>query len=353
MSGSTETITLEILAKDLASGNIQQFIGHVDEAAKKGGILGSVFQGVGQHVGQSIASMINPTGLLVNVLDNAASAAMDIGKETLQQAIEGQAIAAQLDTALKDNIASWNGDKSAIEAASKAAERYAFVNDDVEKSVMGLVVHTHNLQDALDIVTVGEDLARMKGISLETATALLGKAYDGNTSALKRMGIQVDKGAKGMDAIRQVAKATAGQADKTASTFVGQMGRMGAAIQNTEENIGTNLIPTLTDWVTQLNNVLFNANAILGTVTGTVPPNWRDYGHGGGGGSGDQGSTTGDGGRYARRHHRSRTPGAAAGINIHFHSAYPPSPAEGQRLAQAVVPHIENEMRRRGSLAER
>ncbi|HUW17591.1 MAG TPA: hypothetical protein VMW94_10980, partial [Actinomycetes bacterium] len=57
---STETITLKLVAQDLASGNISKAIGGIDKMAQRGGIMGSVFQGVGLSVGQ----MLNPLALL-------------------------------------------------------------------------------------------------------------------------------------------------------------------------------------------------------------------------------------------------------------------------------------------------
>ena len=42
-----ETITLKLVAQDLATGNISKAIGKIDTLAKRGGIAGSVFQGIG------------------------------------------------------------------------------------------------------------------------------------------------------------------------------------------------------------------------------------------------------------------------------------------------------------------
>jgi len=54
------TITLRLLAQDLASGNVGKFIGNIDRLAKQGGLMGSVMQGVGQSFGQ----MLNPVALV-------------------------------------------------------------------------------------------------------------------------------------------------------------------------------------------------------------------------------------------------------------------------------------------------
>lgn len=385
MAGSTETITLAIVAKDLASGNISRFIGHMDTVAKRGGILASVFQGVGQHVGQSIGSMLSPTRALTGAIDAGTDAAMRLAEGVFTEYAQGEIVAARLDAALKANIENWNGDKSAIDAVSKSAEHFAFVNDDVENGVADLVVHTHNLNEALEIIPVAMDLARFKGISLQQAAILLGKAYDGNTTSLARMGIKLDKGAKGLDAIRQAARKVAGQAEKTASTFSGRMGAMGASVSNFQEDVGQKLIPVLEDWSNQILGMISNTTHALDVFGGpgkaleTVPKQSAG------------GSTTGNGrprsARDARRHHatgglirdygyvgetgmeridvtaqgarvtplggHASTAAAPVTVHINWQSFAAPSPTEAQRMARVMGQAVEDELRRRGSLSTR
>ena len=57
---ASETITLKLVAQDLASGNISKAIGNIDRLAQRGGIAGSIFQGVGLSIGQ----MLNPLSLM-------------------------------------------------------------------------------------------------------------------------------------------------------------------------------------------------------------------------------------------------------------------------------------------------
>ncbi len=78
------TITLKMIAKDLMSGNVGKAIAGLDKLAQKGGLVGSVAQGVGQSFGQ----MLNPLGLVTkgigmvtDVIGDAISKAADEQEE--------------------------------------------------------------------------------------------------------------------------------------------------------------------------------------------------------------------------------------------------------------------------------
>lgn len=54
------TITLKMLAQDLASGNVGKFIANMDRAAKQGGLLGNTIKGMSMSMG----AMLNPAALV-------------------------------------------------------------------------------------------------------------------------------------------------------------------------------------------------------------------------------------------------------------------------------------------------
>src|ERR1035437_8466330 len=70
---SKETITIEILAKDLASGNIGGLISNMDKAARQGGMLGATMKGVGLSMGMSL----NPVNMLANGVKDVVGAVVD------------------------------------------------------------------------------------------------------------------------------------------------------------------------------------------------------------------------------------------------------------------------------------
>ena len=88
--------------------------------------------------------------------------------------------------ATKDNIA-------AIDALITSAQHLGITDDQVRASIETATQYTHKFSDALKINKVAQDLAIAKGIDLETATAMVGKAYSGNGKALKHLGIDLTK----------------------------------------------------------------------------------------------------------------------------------------------------------------
>lgn len=77
---ATETVTLRLVAQDLMSGNVSKAIASIDKLAKKGGIVGSVLQGVGQSMGQMlnpVALVANGIGMVTSVMGDSIKAASD------------------------------------------------------------------------------------------------------------------------------------------------------------------------------------------------------------------------------------------------------------------------------------
>src|SRR5687768_476540 len=82
------------------------------------------------------------------------------------------------------------------------------------------------------------DLARAKGIDLQTATKLVGKVNADNIGILNRYGIAIDKNATKEQALDAIRKATAGQAAVYASGAAGSMERIQNTFGNIIEDIG-------------------------------------------------------------------------------------------------------------------
>ena len=104
---ATETITLRLVAQDLASGNISKAIGSIDKLAQRGGLVGSVFQGVGIQMGM----MLNP----VMLLGKGISAVTDIMGDSINAASEMEETQTKLDAVFidaADSIREWGSDSA-------------------------------------------------------------------------------------------------------------------------------------------------------------------------------------------------------------------------------------------------
>ena len=131
----------------------------------------------------------------------------------------------------------------AIDTQITAMQDLAFADDDVRESLITATSFTKNFNDALKIQNVAADVAAAKNISLEEATALVGKAYQGNTKGLKGLGVEVKKGVKGMGALNAVTKKYKGSAEAAANTTSGKFAKAQIGFNNVMEDFGAKLLP--------------------------------------------------------------------------------------------------------------
>lgn len=243
-----ETITLRLVAQDLMSGNVSKAIGSIDKLAKRGGLVGSVLQGVGQSFGQ----MLNPAALVAQGI----GAVTDALGDSLNAFREDALSQAQLRTALEANIKSWDGNTDAIERTIAARMDLAFSDDEQRASLSLLVAQVQDVNDALAIQGTAMDLARLKGVSLADASNTLAKAYNGSLTALNKMGIKLAAGTKGMGAVAAVQKRAAGQAKAFADTATGASERLNLKIGELQETIGGFINGPAAQFVDWLNDIV-------------------------------------------------------------------------------------------------
>lgn len=237
--------------------------GGLTEKLKEPALAKGVLQGVGFGAG-AIAF-----GGITKAIESGAEMLGDFVKAGAQ----AEATDAKLTTSLKANVPNWQAHNDEIESAARAAEKLGFEDDNLKDSLAAMVLHTHDVTKALQVERVAMDLARFKHIDLEAASTALGKAYDGNTTALKKMGIEVPKGVKGLEAIGAVQKAVAGQAEAFANTYEGQQEALSASIEAVKEKLGTALLPAfktiiafITDYVVPGIQNLIDGIGNLGTA---------------------------------------------------------------------------------------
>jgi hypothetical protein len=252
----TETITLRLVAQDLMSGNVSKAIGSLDRLAKRGGLVGSVLQGVGQSMGQ----LINPVALVANGIGMVTDALQD-GLQAYRDDLVSQE---KLRTALEANIEAWDGNTDAIERTIAKRMDLGFSDDAQRESLALLVAQVEDVNDALDIQSTAMDLARLKNMSLADASNVLAKAYLGSGTALQKMGIKLGKGVAGMDAIAAVQQRVAGQAAAFAKTSAGAAERLDTKIGELQESIGAFIDGPATEFVTWMTDLVEVINGSAG-----------------------------------------------------------------------------------------
>jgi hypothetical protein len=206
---------------------------NLDRAGKQTDGLGTKLRGIqGMLVGLGLAIGVQQ---VVSFFTNAARAAAD----------EEQAIKT-LTVAIRENDAAWDGNIDAVEGVIAARQALGFSDDEQRASLQSLVSVTKDTSEALDLQRTAMDLARLKGMALGAATELLGKVYAGNLGILARYGIQLERGTSATEAIAEIQRRAAGQAEAWASENAGAAEVAAIAWDNAQEDIGRSLQPLMT-----------------------------------------------------------------------------------------------------------
>jgi len=241
---ATETITLRLVAQDLMSGNVSKAVGKIDTLAKRGGIVGSIFQGVGQRIGQ----MLNP----LDLASRGFGVLTDVMMDGVKAAIEDEKAQEQLNQTIRANVKGWDENTAAIEDAIKAGAALAFTDDEIRAGLNQLIPRTKDIAEANRLNALAMDLARAKNLSLEESATLVGKAYSGQASALRRAGIAIKDTKNSTRALAELQSMVTGQADKYASTAEGSMAVLQITIDELVESLGYELLPYLKDFANYL-----------------------------------------------------------------------------------------------------
>jgi hypothetical protein len=118
-----------------------------------------------------------------------AAVAVEIGKKTLEAAISAQEANDKLTQSFKNQGLAMNATSPAVLKLEQASRELGFSNNDTREGLTKLVNSGKSYKDSVSEITVAQDLARVKGISLGDATSGLIKLQTGATRAAKEYGI--------------------------------------------------------------------------------------------------------------------------------------------------------------------
>jgi len=259
MASATSTAVFAVVAKDAASGVMRGIGKQMGSLGKTGG---AVFKSIAAGAAIAAAAITTAFGL-----------AAKFAKTAIQAAIEDDAEQQKLIATLKARGQSTEQATKRVNELIEAGARLAFTDSEVRKGYEIASAFSKKYSDQQKILATAQDLARAKGISLETATKLTGRAFAGNTGALSRYGIQIKKGATGLEALGKINKKVAGVAETYSKTFEGQFKGVRIAIDETVESIGFAIgggegLPTFTRLLEGIRPVL---DDVLGEISDNLP----------------------------------------------------------------------------------
>ena len=183
----------------------------------------------------------------------AAAAVAYAGKlaiDGVKAAIEDEAAQVRLAGALERATGATRDQIAAVEQQiTKTALATGVADDQLRPALARLAISTGDTAKAQDLLNLALDVAQATGKPVETVANALGKAYDGNTAALGKLGIGLSaaelKTMSFTDVQGKLSDLFGGAAAANAQTFQGRMDRLKVAFDEAKETIGFALLPII------------------------------------------------------------------------------------------------------------
>jgi hypothetical protein len=180
----------------------------------------------------------------------AAAYAVKLAVDGVQAAIEDEAAQKRLEVALKNVTDATDAQVAAVEKQIlKTSLATGVADDKLRPAFQRLAIATGDLEKSQTLLTLALDISAATGKDVESVSNALGKAYEGNTGALTRLGVGLSAteiktlGLEG--AISTLSDTFGGAAATQAETFEGKMARVQVAFDEAKETLGTALLPIL------------------------------------------------------------------------------------------------------------
>lgn len=203
-------------------------------------------QGPISQLGAGFRKQLTPNLMLAGAA--AAAFAVKIGVDAVKAAAAEEQAIARLSTALENA-----GQGLALDSVEIGIDRMAratgIADDQLRPAMITLVNATQDAAKAQDLLSLALDISAGSGRDLSSVTMALAKASNGQVTALRRLGVPLSDAAiksKDLNAITAELQQTfRGQAAKAADTFQGRLNRLGVALGELQESLGTGFIDAL------------------------------------------------------------------------------------------------------------
>ncbi len=234
-----------------------------------------------KKLGSGVTKALGAVGLSLGAAALASSL-----KDAAKAAVEEQKSAALLAQQLQNTVGANDALVGSVEESIRAMSLNAAVADDqLRPAFAQLVRATQDVDTATSMLQLALDVSAGTGRDLGSVTIALSKAYQGNTTALSRLGI---KAQDGVDIFAQLQEQFAGAAETAARNDPFQ--RLSVIFGEVNEQIGQVLIPYLNsladyfskaDFTTAISNLSValgeaanQVNYLFQTITGQDALTW-------------------------------------------------------------------------------
>ena len=263
MAGS-RTLKLSIL------GDVDNLNKSLKTATRDVETFGDKMGKVGKMVGAAFAAAAAAAGAY----------AIKIGIEGVKAAIADEKAQTQLALALENATGATQAQIKATEQSILQMSLATGVADDDLRPALGrLVRSTADTEKAQQLLAQALDISAATGKPLETVANALGKAYDGNTASLGKLGVGLSAAELKTMSFEQVQNRLSdlfgGAAAANADTYAGRIARVQVAFNEAKETIGVALLPILEKLIGFINN---NALPIINAFSGAFSLNGNGLG---------------------------------------------------------------------------
>lgn len=173
----------------------------------------------------------------------AGAAITKFGFDSLQAAKESEEAMARVRKNVENAGHSYETYADQLDKVGQAAARKGFDDEAAMESATQLAQKNKDVAEGIKLQALAMDVARGRNMSLEAATQLVIKAQMGQSGALRRLGIDMEKGATSQQMLGALQQRYAGQADAYSKTQAGAADRLKVSWENFQESVGEKLIP--------------------------------------------------------------------------------------------------------------
>jgi len=204
----------------------------------------------------------------------AAAYGTKLAIDGVKAAIEDEAAQLRLANALRTATGATDDQIKATEdMILKTSLATGVADEQLRPAFQRLAVSTKDTVEAQKLLNLALDISKGKGIELETVANALGRAQDGNTTALGRLGLGLSKAELSTLSFTEVqsklSELYGGAAAANAETFQGKIDRLKVGFDEAKESLGVALLPQVEKFITYLNETgIPTLNAFIAGLTG-------------------------------------------------------------------------------------
>lgn len=180
----------------------------------------------------------------------AGAYAVKLAVDGVKAAIEDEAAQIRLATSLKNATGATNEMITAVEKQIlKTSLATGVADDKLRPALSRLALSTGDVTKAQDLLSLALDISQATGKSLDSVANSLGKAYDGNTAALGKLGIGLSaaelKSMSFTEVQTKLSDLFGGAAAANSKTFAGRMQILKVTFDEAKESVGAKLLPII------------------------------------------------------------------------------------------------------------